>query len=399
RNEKITTSDLRGEVLVPAGAILLGAALLLLGLRMPGLFALYFGAQTGFNLYMKVILSDADVAGALGLRGVPAAFLVTALQQLVAFVLLTGAVGALWLTRWRYRVKRLETPEEWVAVLCLSAAFGANIGLNNLSLSYLPVSLNLTIRSCLPLVTLAVQLVISRCRMGDAPPTSHTEVGLMSLGVFFACLATMAKGEGSHSAQEVSHLCFGVAACCLSCVAAALNMVIVAAVGQKMDMNPVDSALYMALPAALCLMPPAFFVPHPVGWPGFERLTDVQVLRQVLTLSPGTVGWLALSGVFGVAYNVLQFQLVQAFSAAHTAFAGNFNKGATIALSICLSLESLPPRPWDRVMLIALAGNVCAFACYSAAARSRGLEGWGTTRREPAVQQHRSWPGWGPRSV
>jgi drug/metabolite transporter (DMT)-like permease len=353
-------------VFVPVGAMLLGAALVLLGHRMPGLITMYFGAQPGFNLYMKAVLSDAEISSAHGMRGVPAAFLVTTLQLLVAFLFMISAVAALWFTPWRYRIKSLKTQREWIAVLCFSAAFAANIGLNNLSLSYLPMSLNLTIRSCLPLVTLALQLLISRCQLGDTPPASCKEVGIMSFGVFCACLATMAKGEGSDSAKEWNRLYFGVAACCLSCAAAALNLVLVAAVGQKMKLNPVDSALYMALPAAFCLLPPAILVPHPVEWPGFKSLTDVQILGQVLELSPGTVAWLALSGVFGMAYNVLQFHLVQTFSAAHTAFAGNFNKAATIMLSICFGLESLPRKPWDHVMLIAVTGKVCAFACYSA---------------------------------
>ncbi|CAK0898058.1 unnamed protein product [Prorocentrum cordatum] len=353
------------ELSVPACALLLGSALLLLGRRMPGLVALYFGAQAGFSLYMRVVLSDAEISRALGMRGVPVAFLVTAMQQMVAFLVLAAAAAALWFTPWRYRFKSLETPREWAAVVCASAAFAANLGLNNLSLSYLPMSLNITIRSCLPLVTLALQLIISRCRLGGTPPVSWKDVGFMSLGVLCACLATLARGEGSGSPQEWGRLCFGVAACCLSCAAAAASLLLVAALGQKMDLNYVDSAFYMALPAALCLLPPAVLAPHLVNWPGFESVTDVQIFRVVLELSPGTLAWLVLSGVFALAYNVLQFQLVQDFSATHAALAGNFNKSATIILSVCFGMESLPQRPWDRVMLLALVVNVCAFTCYS----------------------------------
>ena len=51
--------------------------------------------------------------------------------------------------------------------------------------------------------------------------------------------------------------------------------------------------------------------------------------------------------------------------ASHAAFAGNFNKAATISLSICLGLETLPGGKWKFVMLLGIAGNILAFTAWS----------------------------------
>lgn len=357
------------EAAIPISGILMGAVLAASEQRTVGMLFVYFGAQAGFGLYMKEVLSSAVVSEELRMKGVPAGFLVTAIQQVVAFVVLAAMLCVLAFTPRAYMPRRLTKPSEWLAVICFAFAFAVNIGLNNFSLSLLAISLNLIIRSCLPLVTLGIQQLLGGFFGGmGATKTSRTEVCLMTLGVICAGVATWAKA-GSFAAVPMGaterHMLLGVLMVSLSDVAAALTMVIAGAFGSAMSppLNPLDTMFYMALPAAIFLIPAAT-LGHPVDWPG-GPLSDFQVIQKVMELSPSTMWYVILSGVFAAAYNVLQFAVVQHLSATHAAFAGNFNKAATILLSITLGLETLPGGHGSIVMLLAIGGNIAAFTAYS----------------------------------
>ncbi|CAK8990013.1 unnamed protein product [Durusdinium trenchii] len=189
-----------------------------------------------------------------------------------------------------------------------------NIGLNNFSLSLLAVSLNMIIRSCLPLVTLVFQQVLGPCFPDLASKVRVSEVTFMVAGVLFAALATLAKSHGAHNNE--------------SDVACAVNLILASVFGSvlKPALNPVDTIFYMAIPCAIFLLPASLWVLHPVDWPNFGDISDAQVLKKVMELSPSTVMWVVLSGVIAAGYNVLQYTVVQKLSASHAAFAGNFNK-------------------------------------------------------------------------
>mmetsp|Transcript_14166 Transcript_14166/g.29736 ORF Transcript_14166/g.29736 Transcript_14166/m.29736 type:complete len:515 (+) Transcript_14166:89-1633(+) len=348
---------------IPVAAFILGGIFLLTGYRTVGMLVVYFGAQAGFSLYMKLVLSNAYVSEEFNLKGIPAAFLVTSIQQVVAFGVICLVIGVSWMTPWRYQPKRLTTVREWGGIFVFSLAFGLNIGLNNFSLSLVAVSLNLIVRSCVPLVTLVLQLLTGltggRVRIA--------EVALMVFGVAFAGLATIAKEEGSKDSgsEESKHFLLGVFMCSLSDVAAALNLVLAAWFGTYVHLNAVDTTLYMAVPAGLTLLPAVFYCQHPVDWPGYGSITDWTILRKVYDIRPDVMGLVILSGVFAAGYNLLQYTLVQRLSAAHAAFAGNFNKAATIMISICLGFESLPGGFWSAMMLLAIVGNILSFTGYS----------------------------------
>merc|ERR1719436_1262281 len=94
-------------------------------------------------------------------------------------------------------------------------------------------------------------------------------------------------------------------------------------------------------------------------------MTDWQVMQQVMNINPVLLGLAALSGVFAVVYNTLQYTMVKELSATHTAFAGNFNKAATIVLSLMLGLETLPQRPWGSVTVFSIVGGISSFTAYS----------------------------------
>lgn len=355
------------EAMIPLGALGAGSLLLVFGQTIAGLLAIYFGAQAGFSLYMKIVLSNTVVSQELGISGIPAGFLVTAMQQVVAFAVMLVIVGALWWTPWRYTPRPLRSIKELACILIFSFAFALNIGLNNFSLSLLAVSLNMIIRSCLPVVTLVIQQLLGPCLPGLAKTPNVLEVFLMIAGVICAGMATLAKSESSHQSSESKNLMLGVGMCAMSDVAAALTLVLAAMFGSAMDppLNPVDTIFYMSVPCAIFLLPAAALVAHPVDWPGFGAITDFQVYQKVMELSPETMSWVVLSGFIAAGYNVLQYTVVQQLSAEHAAFAGNFNKAATIMISICMGLESLPGGTWSTVMISAILGNIGCFTCFS----------------------------------
>jgi len=362
------SNKLMAEAMIPVGALFVGGLLMIAQQTVAGLLAIYFGAQAGFSLYMKVVLSSTLISEELGLLGIPAGFLVTAIQQVVAFVAMLVIVGALWWTPWRYTPRKLNNMKEVACVLLFSLAFALNIGLNNYSLSLLALSMNMIIRSCLPLVTLVLQQMLAPCIPGMAKKVGVFEVGLMTAGVVFAGLATLAKSEGSsHGSSESKHLVLGVFMCTLSDVAAALNLILAAMFGTYLQpkLNPMDTIFYMAVPCGLFLLPATLLVAHPVDWPGFGQITDFQVYDKVMELSPEAMGWVLLSGFIALGYNVLQYTVVQKLSAEHAAFAGNFNKAATIMISICMGLEALPGGIWSVVMLLAILGNIGSFTGFS----------------------------------
>lgn len=368
------------EAAIPVGGILLGAPLYYLGLRTASMLSVYFGAQAGFSFYMKSVLSQAVISEELNIHGVPAGFLVTAIQQAVAFCLLASILAVVAVTTDWYTPRKLKTPGEWACVILFSFAFAANIGFNNFSLSLMAISINLILRGCVPLVTLVLQQLFGSC-MGGVPQTRFLEVFLMVAGVFFAALATIATSHSHHQSTEGSHLVLGVLTCALSDVAAAMNLILMGAFGTIMDppLNPLDTTFYMAIPCALFLLPCSFMMSHPVDWPGFGAMTDSQVLDKVAVLNPEILLYVVLSGGIAAAYNVLQYAVVQQLSPTHAAFAGNFNKAATIMLSICLGLESLPGGKWSTVMLLAIFGNIGAFTGFSM------LKAWGNEKNDKGL--------------
>jgi len=355
------------EAIIPSLAVIIGFMLVPVPrTRLIGLLIVYFGVQTGLNLYMKVVLSSAVVSTEKDMKGIPGAFLITGLQQVVSFLICVPMLGILWMTPWRYTPKPLTTVRAWAGLFGLAITFALNIGLNNLCLSLLPMSINLMIRSCIPLTTWLLQTCLSSCCSGAQKKASKpAEVLLMLLGVFFAALASVAKSQGSAPSKETENLGIGILIGVLSLGACSSYLLLAQWLGQEMALNPIDMTLYMSVPSAVFLLPLMFFLEHPVGWPEFGPMTDYQVLQQVLDLSPEILGMVALSGLFAVFYNTLQYTMVSELSATHTAFAGNFNKAATIVLSLSLGLETLPAPPWGPAMILAIVGGVASFTAYS----------------------------------
>jgi len=277
-------------------------------------------------------------------------------------------MGILLPTPYAYTPKKLNTKLEWLAVVLFSFSFTMNIALNNFSISLLPLSVNLIIRSCLPLATFITQRTASKCTNEPVKDARAIELFFMVLGVCCAIIAVIAKSHvKSTGNDETKTLAFGIIVCVASLFSGAINLALAGVLGTSCKLNSLDTTVYMSIPAFLFLIPPSLFYWHPVSWPGYGNVTDREIFMVVLHKKPSVILLAAFSGVLAFFYNVFQYGIVHSLSASYTAFAGNFNKAATIALGIIVGLENLPPGFWGIVMVCACLGNIGAFTAFNIA--------------------------------
>merc|ERR1711920_765186 len=258
-------------------------------------------------------------------------------------------------------------------VVVFGCVFAMGIALNNFSLGYISIAVNLIIRSCLPLTTFLSQQGLASIGLYTKKPCKVLEISLMVAGVFCAAAFTIAKIMGSaKQGHSSSNMVLGCIACIASLLCGSLNLALAGVLGE-MKLSVYDTVAYMSVPATLFLLPIATFIQKPVPgmWPqvfGAPRASDYEILMQVYALSPHTFFLFVLSGVFSFAYNIIQFSIVHALSPSATAFGGNFNKAALIFLTLVLpflQVHALPGAPYIYVIWASVIGNVIAFSFYS----------------------------------
>jgi len=250
-----------------------------------------------------------------------------------------------------------------------------NIALNNFSLGYISIAVNLIIRSCLPLSTFLSQQGLALVGLYPFKPCRAKEITLMIIGVICAGVFTMARLLGSQSeggGSSSANMLLGVFMCIASLLCGSLNLALAGVLGET-KLNVYDTVAYMAIPATLFLLPIAVMLEKPVPgqWPkvfGKEKMTDYEILVGVWALNKTTINWLILSGVFSFVYNIIQFSIVHTLSPSATAFGGNFNKAALIFLTLLLPflrVHELPGPPYIQVIWGAVIINIAAFSYYS----------------------------------
>merc|ERR1719229_115340 len=276
-------------------------------------------------------------------------------------------------TPYRYTPKKLNSWFEVFCVIIFGCVFALNIALNNFSLGYISIAVNLIIRSCLPLTTFLSQQGLAVIGLYPFKQCKILEVSLMVAGVFCAAAFTVAKIMGAGKAgHESSNMVLGVISCVASLLCGSLNLALAGVLGE-MKLSVYDTVAYMSIPATIFLIPIAMLWQKPVPgmWPdvfGADVASDWQIMQKVYELSPKTFGLSALSGVFSFAYNIVQFSIVHALSPSATAFGGNFNKAALVFLTLILpflQVHRLPGPPYIFIIWAAVIGNVAAFSYYS----------------------------------
>merc|ERR1719150_2757107 len=101
--------------------------------------------------------------------------------------------GAVYFTPYRYTPKKLNSGFEVLCVVIFGCVFALNIALNNFSLGYISIAVNLIIRSCLPLTTFLSQQGLATFGLYTKKPWKPLEISLMVAGVFCAAVFTLAR--------------------------------------------------------------------------------------------------------------------------------------------------------------------------------------------------------------
>mmetsp|Transcript_42816 Transcript_42816/g.102442 ORF Transcript_42816/g.102442 Transcript_42816/m.102442 type:complete len:451 (-) Transcript_42816:60-1412(-) len=373
--------------IIPILGLLLGAVMMMFEqVKTVGKLVLYFGAQSFMNIYMGWVMRTSVTVPAgtyipgtnqtlsEPLTGCPAGFALTAFQQVVSFIVFMIFFGAVYFTPYRYTPKPLNTRFEILCVIVFGCVFALNIALNNFSLGYINIGVNLIIRSCLPLSTDLSQRALAKFGLYPEKPCKLMELALMIVGVLCAGIFTGAKimSAGKGSDKERSGMVLGVVACVASLFCGSLNLALAGVLGET-KLNVYDTVAYMAIPATVFLAPIALFYTKqvPGEWGtvlGSSTTTDFQVLVATWYLNKKTICWLLLSGVFSFIYNIIQFSIVHTLSPSATAFGGNFNKAALVFLTLilpCLRVNKLPDPPFIYWIWGAVICNIAAFTAYS----------------------------------
>eukprot|EP00445_Apocalathium_hangoei_P003379 CAMPEP_0203855808 /NCGR_PEP_ID=MMETSP0359-20131031/9833_1 /ASSEMBLY_ACC=CAM_ASM_000338 /TAXON_ID=268821 /ORGANISM="Scrippsiella Hangoei, Strain SHTV-5" /LENGTH=465 /DNA_ID=CAMNT_0050772375 /DNA_START=68 /DNA_END=1465 /DNA_ORIENTATION=+ len=352
-----------------------------------GKLVLYFGAQSFMNIYMGWVMRTSvtvpkgtEINGHIlqvDLTGCPAGFALTAMQQVISFIVFICVFMGTYYTPYRYTPKKLNSNFEIGCVVLFGCVFALNIALNNFSLGYISIAVNLIIRSCLPLSTFLSQQGLAVFGLYPFNPCRSKEIMLMLVGVVCAGVFTVARILGSQAADtgkevDAGETIMGVFMCILSLLCGSLNLALAGVLGET-KLNVYDTVAYMAIPATLFLLPIAMLWEKkvPGEWPtvlGKSHMSDFEILGEVWVLNKWTVFYLFLSGIFSFMYNIVQFSIVHTLSPSATAFGGNFNKAALIFLTLLLPflrVHELPGSPYIEVIYGAVIVNIAAFSYYS----------------------------------
>jgi len=380
-------SDTVKPFVIPIIGLVVGAAMMQVEkVADAGKLVLYFGAQSFMNIFMGWVLGTHITVPAgtrmsngkileKDLAGCPAGFALTAMQQMVSFVVFCMYFGAVYFTPYRYMPKKLNTAFEIFCVVVFGCVFALNIALNNFSLGYISIAVNLIIRSCLPLTTFLSQQGLAMFGLYPFKTCKVLEISLMVIGVICAGVFTMAQimaSSASGHKSEAGNQILGVIMCIASLLCGSLNLALAGVLGET-KLNVYDTVAYMAIPATVFLLPIACFVQKPVPgqWPTVfakQTMSDWEILVGVWGLNKTTIAWLFLSGVFSFVYNIIQFSIVHTLSPSATAFGGNFNKAALIFMTLLLpflQIHKNPGSPYIQVIWGAVICNIGAFSFYS----------------------------------
>lgn len=332
-----------------------------------GLVFMYILFQAALNVYMKYIMSGIPVAPGLDLFGLPASFLITGLQQLVAlclfcvFLRLGRFVGSATPNR--------SSAKQRLCIIALAVAFSLNMGLNNLSFAFIPLSVNQVIRACMPLATAILQAL-----MRGRHDVSATEWTCMIVGVLCAIATVVARTEGQLAAS--SDFLFGALLCVGSVFCGAADLVMKQMVGTELKLSPLKAMGSMALPSFLFLLVPGFLLQHRVSDSWAAELqsntgwtTDADVLWRGASLNAGILAWIVGSGVLAFGYNIFTTYFTVKLSATTASLVGNFPTSTLVSL---LLLERTGPSGlWSVLLWASVSGNVASFAAYNFFRRRR----------------------------
>lgn len=375
-----TVVDTAKPFLIPVAGLIIGGIMMMFKqYDFVGRLVLYFGAQSFMNIFMGWVMGThitipkgTEVNGHVleeNLTGCPAGFALTAMQQVVSFICFIVFFLGSRLTKEPYQPKQLTNAFMVFSVIIFGCVFALNIALNNFSLGYVSIAVNLIIRGCLPLTTWGTQQLLALAGYYPYKKPNFLELFLMFTVVVCAVVFTWAQIQGS-GASNASSQTLGVVMCVLSLLCGSLNLVLAGVLGET-KFNVYDTVAYMAIPATVFLLPFCFIKKQVPGqWPQVfgEEMSDFEILVGVWQISPQTMIWLILSGLFSFVYNIIQFSIVHQLSPSATALGGNFNKAALIFMTLLLPFLQTtknPGPPWIYIIWGSVIVNVAAGFYYN----------------------------------
>jgi hypothetical protein len=342
-------------------------------LAVAGMMLLFGGATSGLIFCGKIVLSTAIVSDELDFKGIRAPFLFGAIHQLMVFFCFIVWAIFCRLTRSQDGPSPISSGRQLLVMTLLSLPHALNVGLNNLSISILPISLNLVIRSCFPLSNILADLVYKTYDPNFDARTSgyhvgNTEKKCITIAVSCTLLAIIAQSYGgSHSMQ--SHLHVGMTAGAVSILSRTLDQWISRSLCSDREefryMRSVDVMFYRSLPTAVLLMLPTFLSPHHV-WPGMRPMTDWEVVCKVLKIRPGMMRLAVVFGLMATANNIVSKNLEKRLTERSALHLTNIlSKGAAGVLSVLYGVESLPSGWWQVLMVVATMGNIISWSFFA----------------------------------
>merc|ERR1719195_2608710 len=230
------------------------------------------------------------------LHGCPVGFALTAMQQFISFFCFLILYAALYATPYKISPKKIGSVKEVVSILIFGCVFAMNIALNNFSLGYISIAVNLIIRSCLPLTTYLSQQGLSLLNLYPRKPCKALEISLMVAGVFCACAFTWAKimgsgGGGHKGSSDQGKQIMGCIVCLLSLLCGSVNLALAGVLGE-MKLSVYDTVAYMSIPAFIFLIPFCLIKkPVPGEWPqvlGMSEASDFEILMKTRDIAPST---------------------------------------------------------------------------------------------------------------
>merc|ERR1719237_1059742 len=266
--------------IIPIIGLLVGAGMMQVEkVATVGKLVLYFGAQSFMNIFMgwvfrthvtvpKGFMLQNNKTLEEDLHGCPVGFALTAFQQVISFFCFLILFASLYNTSYKITPKKITTLTEVVSICIFGCVFAMNIALNNFSLGYVSIAVNLIIRSCLPLTTFLSQQGLAFFKLYPFKPCKFLEIMLMVAGVFCACAFTVAKIMGSGGKNhEGSNQVLGCIMCIASLLCGSVNLALAGVLGE-MKLTVYDTVAYMSVPAFIFLLP-FCLMPKPVPglWP------------------------------------------------------------------------------------------------------------------------------------
>eukprot|EP00884_Botryococcus_braunii_P008773 jgi/Botrbrau1/17898/Bobra.0432s0003.1 len=237
---------------------------------------------------------------------------------------------------WSYRQLHWSTLQsQWRGIAAMAACKAANIGLNNMSLVLITLSLNQIIRSSIPVAAALLALAL-----GGSLPSGFEllSLSILATGVGLGCW------DGSVQSSPR-----GVALCVAGTLAAAAMLNFSGRVlSEKVD---VLRLTFYTSPLSIVLLLPFFAA--------FEAKPLVAYLAQE---GHSVVWWIAAGGINAVAYNLVHYLMIQTTSAVTTPVIGSIKVVALVVLSAALLGEA---TVFTVTMTIGCTLAVSGFALYS----------------------------------